>query len=29
MLKTNALNATMSAAQQANGCTNNGGGIAF
>lgn len=29
MLKINALNAKMSASQQANGCTNNGGGIAF
>ncbi|RZD41342.1 MAG: hypothetical protein CXT73_05140 [Methanobacteriota archaeon] len=29
MLKVNALNAKMSASQQANGCTNNGGGIAF
>jgi hypothetical protein len=28
-LKTNALNATMSASQQVNGCTNNGGGIVF
>jgi hypothetical protein len=29
MLKINALNAKISASQQANGCTNNGGGIAF
>ena len=29
MLKVNAINATMAASQQANGCTNNGGGIAF
>ena len=29
MLKINALNAKMSSSQQANGCTNNGGGIAF
>jgi len=29
MLKVNAINATVAASQQANGCTNNGGGIAF
>jgi len=29
MLKVNALHAKMAASQQANGCTNNGGGIAF
>jgi len=29
MLKINALHAKMSASHQANGCTNNGGGIAF
>ena len=29
MLKINALNSKMSASQQANGCTNNGGGIAY
>ena len=29
MLKINALQSKMSASQQANGCTNNGGGIAF
>ena len=29
MLKINAISATVAASQQANGCTNNGGGIAY